>query len=397
MKEDQKIRKNPEIEEEAGPGMKAGAGPEARTSAGDIALYTLLKEITSTDETAREAARRHWSRVAKPIGSLGLLETALEDIAALTGSPEPDLSEKAVVVFCGDNGVTAQGVSQVDSSVTAACARQLALRRTSVCRMAETAHCRVLPVDMGILDYPEDGCSVGEVLEKGSGFLSCRIRNGTADFTGGPAMRREEAEQAVLAGIRVAREASDHGIRLLAAGELGIGNTTTASAVTSVLLQLPPEQVTGRGAGLSDQGLERKLDAIRRGIALNKPDPADPLDILCKVGGLDLAGMCGLYLGGALCRVPVLADGFPSLASALLAVRICPAAGKAVFASHVSTEPAATLLLDALGKKPLISAGMHLGEGTGAVAAMPLLAMAESVYRSCYTFEEGGIAQYVPQ
>ena len=178
---------------------------------------------------------------------------------------------------------------------------------------------------------------------------------------------------------------------------MGIGNTTTSSAVAAVLLGQPVEVMTGRGAGLSDEGLARKIDAIHRGIAKNQPDSADALDVLAKLGGFDIAGLCGVFLGGALEGVPVLADGFISCVAALCAVRFCPAAAKAVFASHCSTEPAAKLVLNALNKKALITAGLHLGEGTGAVAAIPLWDMALAVYDGCYSFEEGGIEAYTPQ
>ena len=186
-------------------------------------------------------------------------------------------------------------------------------------------------------------------------------------------------------------------VGLLATGEMGIGNTTTSSAVAAVLLGQPVERMTGRGAGLSDAGLARKVDAIHRGIVRNRPDPADPLDVMAKLGGFDIAGLCGIFLGGALEGVPVLADGFISGVAALCAVRLCPAAEKAVFASHCSTEPAAKLVLDALNKKALITAGLHLGEGTGAVAAIPLWDMALAVYDGCYSFAEGSIDAYTPQ
>ena len=178
---------------------------------------------------------------------------------------------------------------------------------------------------------------------------------------------------------------------------MGIGNTTTSSAVAAVLLAQPVQTMTGRGAGLSDAGLARKVDAIRRGIACNNPDSDDALDVLSKLGGFDIAGLCGMFLGGALAGVPVLMDGFISGVAALCAVRLCPAAAKAVFASHCSIEPAARLVLDTLGKTPLLTAGLHLGEGTGAVASIPLWDMALAVYEGCYSFAEGGIVPYTPQ
>ena len=348
-------------------------------------LKTLLSGITPPDEAARAAAHAHWAGLAKPLGGLGALETLLEDAAALTGSAALDVSRRAVLVLCSDNGVVAQGVSQTDQSVTRAVAENLVARRTSVCQMARTAHCDVVPVDMGMAGDPVPGVA------------DCRIAAGTADFTQGPAMTRAQAVEAVGWGIRLVQEQKAAGVQLLATGEMGIGNTTTSSAVAAVLLGQPVERMTGRGAGLSDEGLARKVDAICRGILRNKPDPTDPLDVLAKLGGFDLAGLCGVFLGGALEGVPVVMDGFISGVAALCAVRLCPAAAKAVFASHCSSEPAARLVLDALGKAPLLTAGLHLGEGTGAVASLPLWDMALAVYGHCYSFAEGGITPYTPQ
>ena len=351
----------------------------------ELELKQLLSRITRADETARTAAHAHWASLAKPLGGLGRLETMLEDAAALTGTAELAFSRRAVLVLCADNGVVAQGVSQTDQGVTRAVAENLAARRTSVCQMAKTARCEVVPVDLGMAGEPVPGVQ------------NCRIAAGTADFTTGPAMIRQQAVDAIAAGMGLVRAQKAAGVQLLATGEMGIGNTTTSSAVAAVLLGQPVERMTGRGAGLSDAGLARKLDAIRRGIARNQPDAADPLDVLSKLGGFDIAGLCGVFLGGALEGLPVLMDGFISGVAALCAVRLCPAAEKAVFASHCSTEPAARLVLEALGKAPLLTAGLHLGEGTGAVASIPLWDMALAVYRDCYSFTEGGITPYTPQ
>ncbi len=348
-------------------------------------LKILLSTITPPDEAARAAAHAHWAALAKPLGGLGRLETMVEDAAALTGTETPDLTRRAVLVLCADNGVVAQGVSQTDASVTRAVLENLTARRTSVCRMASAARCAVVPVDIGIAGTPVPGA------------VNCRIASGTADFTQGPAMSRAQAVQAIAHGIKLVQEQKHQGLQMLATGEMGIGNTTTSSAVASVLLHQPVQQMTGRGAGLSDEGLRRKIDAIERGIAANRPAAADPLGVLAALGGFDIAGLCGVFLGGALENVPVVMDGFISGVAALCAVRLCPAAAKAVFASHVSSEPAAQLVLEALGKKPLITANLHLGEGTGAVASLPLWDMALAVYNGCYSFAEGGIAPYTPQ
>ena len=348
-------------------------------------LKAALERIPPADEAARAAAHAHWASLAKPLGGLGRLETLIEDAAALTGREEIDVSRRAVFVLCADNGVVAQGVSQTDQSVTRAVAENLARHTTSVCRMADVARCDVAPVDIGMAG------------EKVRGVLDRRIADGTADFTRGPAMTRAQTIDAIAVGMQLVGEWKEKGFSLLATGEMGIGNTTTSSAVAAALLGQHVERMTGRGAGLSDAGLARKIDAIKRGLAVNRPDVRDPLDVLTKLGGLDIAGLCGVFLGGALHGVPIVMDGFISGVAALCAVRLCPRAEAAIFASHASSEPAARRVMEALGKRPLITAGMHLGEGTGAVASIPLWDMALAVYQNCYSFAEGGIEPYTPQ
>ncbi|MDO5399569.1 MAG: nicotinate-nucleotide--dimethylbenzimidazole phosphoribosyltransferase [Eubacteriales bacterium] len=337
-------------------------------------------------QAARAEAHTRWAACAKPLGSLGVLEEDLEQIAAATGSADVDLSRRAVLVFCADNGVIAQGVTQCGPEITTVVANSMARGTCSIDQTARVARCGVVVVDMGILDYDPDA----------AGLLNRRIANGTADFTSGPAMTRAQAEQAILAGAQVALDQVLRGKTLLATGELGMANTTTAAAVASVLLGVEPESITGRGAGLSDEGLARKVRAIETGLAVNAPDPSDPIDVLAKVGGFDIAAMCGAFLAGAACHVPVLADGLISTVAALCALRLCPECDDVILASHVSAEPAGKLILEALGKKPLICAGMRLGEGTGAVAAMPLLDIACAIYGGA-TFAQVGMEAYVPQ
>ena len=349
-------------------------------------LKSLLQKITPADSNAESAARIHWDTLAKPLGSLGRLEDTIVSIAALRGNADVCIDRRALLVFCSDNGVVAQGVTHTGSDVTAAVARSLAAGDSTVCHMANVARCAVLPVDMGILDFP--------VVD---GVRNFRIRNGTGDISQGPAMSRAECQRAILAGTALVKELAEQGIDIIATGEMGIGNTTTSSAVASVLLHQPVEEMTGRGSGLSDAGLQRKIAAIHRAIDVNTPDPSDPVDVLMKVGGLDIAAMCGAFLGGAAYRVPVVVDGFISSVAALCALRMCPDAKKAMVASHVSAEPAGARVLEALGLQPLISAAMRLGEGSGAVAALPLLDMAFAVYHSGHTFENLGIDAYTPQ
>ena len=221
-----------------------------------------------------------------------------------------------------------------------------------------------------------------------------KIAYGTQNMTKGPAMTREQAVKGLEAGIDMVRELNDKGYRILATGEMGIGNTTTSSAVASVLLKQPVEEMTGRGAGLTSEGLVRKINAIKKAIALNEPDPEDAIDVLAKVGGLDIAGMAGVFLGGAVYGIPVVMDGFISCVSALIAMRICPAARDYILASHVSKEPAAHLILENMGKEAIIHADMCLGEGTGAVALFPILDLAAAVYHSMSTFDDIHVEQY---
>lgn len=346
-------------------------------------LEEVISRIAPADQAAMEQARVHWDTVAKPLGSLGLLEHAVVRAAGVTGTADVRWERKAVAVFCADNGVVAEGVTQTGQEVTAAVARAMARGEACVCRMARCAGAQIFPVDVGL------ACSVEE-----EGLLHRNVLRGTQSISRGPAMGRDEAAAAVMTGVELARELVGQGFDLLAAGEMGIGNTTTSAAITSVLLGLPVEAVTGRGAGLSDAALERKIRVIKQAIRINEPDSGDPLDVLAKVGGLDIGAMAGFFLGAALCGVPVVLDGAISCAAALVAVRLCPNAAKALIASHRSAEPCGGLLLDHLGLTAFITAQMRLGEGTGAVAAMPMLDMALSIYHGMSSFDGMGIEPY---
>ncbi len=348
-------------------------------------LQEILTHITPADPAAMAEAQRRWNGIAHPLNSLGELEKTVIRVAGMTGSADVDLSKRAVVVMCADNGVVAEGVTQTGQEVTAIVTENMSKGDTSVCRMARVAGADVIPVDIGVA-RPVTG---EKILQK-------NIRRGTANMTQGPAMTRDEAERAMLTGIAIVGDLKEKGYTLLATGEMGIGNTTTSSAVVSVLLSQPVEAVTGRGAGLDSAGLRRKIQAIEAAVACNRPDPNDGLDVLSKVGGLDLAGLAGVFLGGAYHHIPVLVDGFISSAAALAAAAICPAARDYMLGSHASNEPAGRMVLDALGLTPFLYAGMCLGEGTGAVAVMPLLDMALAVYREMCTFEATDIEAYQP-
>ena len=341
--------------------------------------------IPKLDDAAAIAAKAHWDTIAKPLGSLGLLERVVTKIAAITGFPDVHLNKRAVIVLCADNGVVREGISQSGSDVTMLVAENLTKKQTSVCHMASYARADVIPVDMGMAKRLTNPLLVDH-----------HIADGTKNITEGPAMTREQTYLAIEAGIELVKNCAAQGYAIIATGEMGIGNTTTSSAVASVLLHKPVPEVTGRGAGLSDSSLIRKIGVIEKAIAINKPDPGDAFDILTKLGGFDIAGMTGLFLGGALYRIPIIIDGIISAVSALIASRLCPASLNTMLASHVSNEPAGWMLLEALKLHPIITAEMRLGEGSGAVALLPLLDMALCVYHGSSSFSEIGLEAYRP-
>lgn len=346
-------------------------------------LEEILGKIRCADRAAMEQAGKRWKSVAKPLFSLGKLEDAVIRIAGIRGTADVALKKKGLVILCADNGVVEEGVTQTGQEVTAVVAENFTRHAASVCMMSEVAGVDLFPVDIGMaVDVP--GLTKPEY----------KVASGTRNLVREPAMTRSQAKQAVLTGIRLAGELSEQGYDILATGEMGIGNTTTSSAVASVLLGCDPEKVTGRGAGLSDQGLRRKTETIRRAIGLHHPRREDVLDVLSKVGGLDIAGLAGVFLGGALYHIPVVIDGFISSVGALCAVRMAPDAADYMLPSHRSGEPAGGMVLDALGLSPFLDCNMTLGEGSGAVAVLPLLEMGLSVYREMATFADIHIEEY---
>ena len=348
-------------------------------------LTKLLETIRPLDENAMESARLHWDAIAKPLHSLGRLEDMIVQLAGICENPVPAPRKKAVLIFCADNGIVAEGVTQTTQDVTAAVTQNFAKGIASVNALSRICGAEVFPVDIGVaqaLDCP--------------GVLNRKVAFGTQNFAHGPAMRRDEAEQAVCTGIDLVQEKAAEGYNLIVTGEMGIGNTTTSSAVFSVLQGLPPEQVTGRGAGLSEAGLQHKIQVISRAVAALQPDPVDVLDVLSKVGGFDVCGMMGAFLGGAICRVPVLVDGFISAVAANCAVRLCPACRDYIFASHCSKEPAGKMALDALHLRAYLDCEMCLGEGTGGVIAAKLFDFALAAYDEIAGFDAVGIDPYQP-
>ncbi|MEG1901001.1 MAG: nicotinate-nucleotide--dimethylbenzimidazole phosphoribosyltransferase [Clostridium sp.] len=352
-------------------------------------LSELLKEIKAADEESKNRAKYRWDHVAKPLHSLGILEEDIIQIAGITGCSDLSLDKKALVVMCADNGIVEEGVTQTGQEVTAAVTANMTRGDSCVCIMAEQADVDVFPVDIGV------ACDIGPVGNRHP-LINRNIRRGTRNFLKEPSMTRRETLEAILTGISLVEELKEKHYKIIATGEMGIGNTTTSSAVAAVLMNMEPERVTGKGAGLSHAGLERKLGVIKEGIHARKPDPQDGVDVLSKVGGLDIAGLTGIFLGGGIYHIPIVIDGFISATAAVAAMTICHISRDYMIAAHVSAEPAGEHLLCYLEKKPIIRAEMCLGEGTGAVASLPLLEMAVSVYNRMSTFVELEIEDYKP-
>lgn len=348
-----------------------------------MTLEETMQKIRPVDAAAMAAAKQHWDGLGKPLGSLGRLEKALIQIAGIQRTGDVHIDRKALVIMCADNGVVEEGVTQCGQEVTATVAENFLDEKSCVAIMCRRAGTKICPVDIGMaVDTPR--------VEKR------KIAYGTKNMAKEPAMTREQAVAAIEVGTAKAEELHAQGYEMLATGEMGIGNTTTSSAMTAVYLGLDVETVTGRGAGLSSHGLQRKIHAIKQAIAVNQPDPEDPLDVLAKVGGLDIAGMCGLFLGGAAQQMPVVMDGFISQVAALTAMRLVPECADYILASHVSEEPGANILLKALEKDAFLTCGMRLGEGSGAVALFPILDFASDIYHKMSTFVQADIVEYQP-
>ncbi len=346
-------------------------------------LNECLERIRPLDREACLACERRWDSIAKPLKSLGKIEENLIQMAGIQRTSQIHLHKKALVIMCADNGVVAEGVTQTGQEVTAIVAENFLKEKSCAAIMCRDTQTDIYPVDIGM------AADVPTVINR-------KVAYGTRNMAKEPAMTREEAVCAIETGISFAEELYHQGYDIIATGEMGIGNTTSSSAVASVLLEKPVEQMTGRGAGLSTEGLRRKIQVIQSAIAKHQPEKSDPVDVLAKVGGFDLAGLTGIYLGAAAMGMPAVMDGFISGAAALAAVRLCPQAENYILASHVSKEPAGAMILEALHKSPSLTCGMCLGEGTGAVALFPLLEMGLHIYEKMSTFSQIEIEDYVP-
>lgn len=339
--------------------------------------------IEPLNEEAQSKTRERLDAIAKPLDGLGRFEKLLVQIAGIAGTDEIRIDKRAILAMCADNGIVAEGVTQTSGDVTAIVAVNMATGRSSVNRMAAVGGTEVFAADIGIA--AEVNCD---------SLRNRKVRKGTADFLKEPAMSEAEALQAIEEGILWVKECKDQGYQILGTGEMGIGNTTTSTAVGCALLGLTPEEVTGRGAGLNDEGLVRKKAVIARAIKQYDLYGKDALTVLQTVGGLDIAGIAGIFIGGALYRMPIVLDGMITAVAALVADRLVPGTRAFMLASHLSKEPITRKIMEELGLHPVIQADLALGEGTGAAMLFPLLDMALTVYRENDSFDEMQIDAY---
>jgi nicotinate-nucleotide--dimethylbenzimidazole phosphoribosyltransferase len=346
-------------------------------------IEDVIASIREIDAGSRAAASKIQDTLTKPPGSLGKLERISIQLAGIYGTPRPRIGKKVVFTMAADHGVTSEGVSAYPAEVTRQMVLNFASGGAAINVLSRHAQADVRVVDMGVAcAEPWPDCVIVR-----------KIAKGTANMAKGPAMTRDEARRCLEIGADLAIEAVGNGANALAIGDMGIGNTTAASAITSVVTSKNVAEVTGRGTGIDDRRLDAKIEIIERAIALNSPDRSDGLDVLSKVGGFEIGGMAGVVLGAASVRVPVFLDGFVSSSAALIASTMCPLAIGAMVASHLSVEPGHSYALSHLGLDPILDLGMRLGEGTGAVLAMDVADAACKVLSEMATFESAGVSQ----
>jgi nicotinate-nucleotide--dimethylbenzimidazole phosphoribosyltransferase len=346
-------------------------------------LTQTLGRIQPVDRRLLAEAQAKLDNKTKPLGSLGLLEEFARRFAAISGSLTPDTATKVIYTFAADHGIVEEGVSAFPREVTPQMVLNFLNGGAGVNVLARHSGVEVRVVDIGV-DYD---------FADAPGLLHRKVMSGTANFARGPAMSREQAVAALEVGIALADQAKAEGVAMLGTGEMGIGNTTPSSAIIAILSGKAVREVTHRGTGINDAALEHKVRVIEQGLAINQPDPHDPIDILAKVGGLEIAGIAGLVLGAAANRIPVVVDGFISTAGALIAAELHPQVRDYLFAAHQSVEIGHRFMLERLGTEPILDLKLRLGEGTGAALAMGLVEAGVKVLKEMATFEQAGVAE----
>ena len=352
----------------------------------DLDLNQILANINPLDNTFLKKARERTAQLVMPTRALGRLHDISERLCAINATLTPSTSKKAILIMAGDHGVTAESVSAYPQEVTGAMVQTFLAGGAAINALARQVGADVRVVDMGII--PELS---PDTTNNARRLIVCKIAPGTANLATGPAMTRSQAENAIITGFEKASELFDAGLDLLGTGDMGIGNTTPSAAIGAVLTDTSLDKMVGRGTGVDNAGLELKKTIIKKGIAVNRPNQTDGLDVLAKVGGFEIGGIAGCFLAGAYQRKPVIVDGFISTAGALVAQALCPIVTDYLFSGHCSAEAGHRAMLRHLKLEPIFDLGMRLGEGTGAALAMGVLDAAVSVFKEVMTFDEAGV------
>lgn len=348
-------------------------------------LSSLLDKIKPLDKDVMREVQKRLDNLTKPIGSLGRLEEIVIQLAGIKREMSPKVDKKNIIIMCADNGVVDEGISSCPKSVTATVTINFTKGITGVNVLSRHAGSDITVVDIGV---------DAELCE--NGIINRKIRKGTDNIAKGPAMTREEAYQAIITGIQTVEKLYQEGVQLLGTGEMGIGNTTTSSAVIAAYADAPIESIVGKGAGLTKEAYINKIDVVRRAIEVNRPNREDPIEVLTKVGGFDIGGLVGCFLGAAIYRIPILIDGIISGAAAILAIRLHPLVRDFIIPSHGSAEPGTSLMFQIIGMKPILDLEMRLGEGTGAALGFHIVDAAVAAYMQMGTFDDANIEKYVP-
>jgi nicotinate-nucleotide--dimethylbenzimidazole phosphoribosyltransferase len=346
-------------------------------------LKSTLEKIGPLNNEFEASAKAHLDNLTKPAGSLGRLEEFAQRLVVITENKSHFIDKKVIFTFAGDHGITAEGVSAYPKEVTHQMVLNFLRGGAAINVLARHAGAEVIVVDIGV-DYD---------FKEAEGLVNMKVMNGTKNFAHRPAMTREEAVRCIGVGILLANGYAAKGYRIIGTGEMGIGNTTSASAIAAVLTGRPVMEVTGKGTGISDEALVRKIMIIEKGLSVNKPDRDDPIDVLAKVGGTEIGGIAGLIIGAAANRIPVVVDGFISTAGALIAYCIEPKVKDYMFAAHKSVEAGHTAMLEMMGLKPILDLGMRLGEGTGAALAMMIIEAGLKIYKEMATFGDANVSE----
>ena len=346
-------------------------------------LEEIIKQIQPLDKAAMQSALARQNMLTKPQGSLGRLEELSIQLAGMMANPLPSVERKAVIVMAGDHGVALDGVSAYPPEVTSQMVLNFLHGGAAINVLARQAGARVVVVDMGVASEIEDAS--GKLLRR-------RVGPGTANLAKGPAMTRAQAEESIQSGIEIAEAEIAQGVDILATGDMGIGNTTPSAAIAACILGHAPSEIVGRGTGVDESGLVRKIHAVVSGLKVNKPNPADGLDVLAKVGGFEIGALAGLIIGAAANRKPVIVDGFIATAGAMIAYSLEPFVRDYLICAHQSVEPGHGALLAKLQCRPLLDLNLRLGEGTGAALAMNLVDAAVAILTEVATFAEAGVS-----